>query len=82
MYGSKIPDPEAWLITRWLSDPFAGGSYSHLPVGATPDDRAALAEPVADRVFLAGEATVVDQPATVHGAYLSGIREAQRIINR
>jgi monoamine oxidase len=82
MYGSRIPDPEAWLITRWLSDPFAGGSYSHLPVGAAPDDRVALAEPIADRVFFAGEATLVDQPATVHGAYLSGIREAQRMINR
>ncbi len=81
MYGADIPNPEGWLITRWLSDPFAGGSYSHLPVGATPDDRAALAEPINDRVFFAGEATMIEQAATVHGAYLSGVREAQRIMN-
>lgn len=79
MYGADIPEPEGYLITRWLSDPFAGGSYSHLPVGATPDDRAALTEPIADRVFFAGEATVIDHAATVHGAYLSGVREAQQI---
>lgn len=80
MYGSQIPYPEAWLITRWLSDPFAGGSYSHLPVGAAPDDRAALAESIADRVFFAGEATLIDHSATVHGAYLSGVREARQIV--
>jgi monoamine oxidase len=84
MYGADIPDPEDYLITRWLSDPFAGGSYSHLPVGATPDDRAALAKPIGNRIFFTGEAATIDQPATVHGAYLSGIREgireAQRIV--
>lgn len=79
MYGASIPDPDGYLITRWLSDPFAGGSYSHLPVGATPDDRAALAEPIGDRVFFAGEATMIEQAATVHGAYLSGLRAAQQI---
>ena len=25
-----------WLVTRWAADPFALGSYSYLPVGATP----------------------------------------------
>jgi monoamine oxidase len=79
MYGADIPDPEGYLITRWLSDPFAGGSYSHLPVGATPDDRAALAEPIGERIFFAGEATMIEQAATVHGAYLSGLRAAQQI---
>ena len=30
------------LLTRWATDPFSLGSYSFLPVGATPDDRLAL----------------------------------------
>ena len=38
-----------------------------------------LAAPVEDRLFFAGEATNRAYRATVHGAYLSGIREAERI---
>ncbi|MBC7544844.1 MAG: FAD-dependent oxidoreductase [Candidatus Sericytochromatia bacterium] len=39
------------------------------------------AEPNAAQLFFAGEATSVNDPATVHGAYLSGLREAKRISN-
>ena len=67
-----VPDPEAWTITRWRADPFARGSYSFLAVGSSPDDRRALAAPVGDRLFFAGEATSVDNPATAHGALTSG----------
>lgn len=79
MYGEDIPDPTDWHISRWGSDPFAGGSYSWLAVGSTPDDRETLAEPVNDQLFFAGEATSLDYPATVHGAYLSGITAAEAI---
>jgi monoamine oxidase len=79
IYGASIPDPEAWLITRWVADPFAGGSYSYLPPNASSEDRDALAEPVADRLFFAGEATSRQYPATVHGALLSGRRAAKQI---
>lgn len=68
------------LRTRWAADPFALGSYSFLPVGATPADRAALAAPIQDRLLLAGEATWVDAPATVHGALLSGRRAAEVLL--
>lgn len=79
IYGEDIPDPAAWLITRWASDPFAGGSYSYTPVGASSEDYEQMAEPVSDRLFFAGEATHREYPATVHGAFLSGLREARRI---
>ncbi|MBI3764836.1 MAG: FAD-dependent oxidoreductase [Chloroflexi bacterium] len=79
MYGGGIPDPESFQITRWIADPFAGGSYSHMAPGSTLDDRDALAEPVGDRLFFAGEATHREHAATAHGAYLSGVREAERI---
>jgi polyamine oxidase len=39
-----------------------------------------LGEPVADRVLFAGEATMERAFAQVPGAYMSGIREADRII--
>ena len=68
-------------MTRWASDPLAGGSYSYFRVGAEAEDYDALAEPVGDRLFFAGEATNRTHPATVHGAHLSGLREARRIGN-
>jgi monoamine oxidase len=40
-----------------------------------------LADPLAERVFFAGEATMVDSYSTVHGAYLSGQRAAKQIIS-
>ncbi|GIK75480.1 MAG: amine oxidase [Chloroflexota bacterium] len=79
IYGDAIPAPEAVHVTRWLSDPFARGAYSSLAVGATPDDRATLAAPVAGRLFFAGEATHRNYPSTVHGAYLSGLEAASSI---
>jgi monoamine oxidase len=40
-----------------------------------------LAEPIGTKVFFAGEHTERDYFSTAHGAYLSGIREANRIID-
>ncbi|MGQ9407519.1 flavin monoamine oxidase family protein [Mycolicibacterium gilvum] len=76
----RAPTPSGVIVTRWAQDPFARGSYSFLAVGSSPDDQDALAAPVADRVAFAGEATHRDFFATVHGAYLSGLREADRIL--
>ena len=80
LYGVSIPEPQATFITRWAADPFAGGSYSFVPPGAGEADYEAMAEPVAERLFFAGEATHPEYPATVHGALLSGYREAKRIM--
>ncbi|MGB0835772.1 MAG: flavin monoamine oxidase family protein [Psychrobium sp.] len=80
IYGEDIPNPTDILITRWGKDPFSFGAYSYLKIGAFPIMRETLAKPVNGRLFFAGEATSRDYPATVHGAYLSGLREAKRII--
>jgi monoamine oxidase len=79
IYGNGIPKPEASLITRWGQDPFSFGAYSYLPAGACCDDYDILAMPVDDRLFFAGEATCRQYIGTVHGAFLSGEREAMRI---
>src|SRR5262249_51224561 len=79
IFGRGIPDPESLVTTRWSQDIFSYGSYSYLSVGATGEDYEAMAQPVADRLFFAGEATHSKYLATTHGAYLSGIREANRI---
>jgi len=75
-----IEDPIGWIVTKWKSDPFAYGSYSYYKVGSTPQDYDILAEPVRNILFFAGEATNRKFPGTVHGAYLSGKREAERIV--
>ena len=76
----KAPDPVDHLITNWMADPFARGSFSYTAVGATDVDRTVLAEPIEERVFFAGEATEIEHSATVHGAMLSGLREATHIL--
>ncbi|MFO0612636.1 MAG: FAD-dependent oxidoreductase [Polyangiaceae bacterium] len=81
MFGDSVPMPVACIASRWGKDPFALGSYSHLAVGAKVSDRESLAQPVAERLFFAGEATESDYPATVTGALLSGRREAARVLS-
>jgi len=81
IYGDDIPEPTEWQITRWASDPYALGSYSYYAVGSTPEDRIALDAPVMNRLFFAGEATRTDHPSTVHGAFMSGEDQAQRILS-
>ncbi|MGC5326209.1 flavin monoamine oxidase family protein [Brevibacillus sp. SYSU BS000544] len=79
-YGNSIPYPLSSKITRWASDPYARGSYTLHHADSTSEDMAALAESVDNRLFFAGEATNPDDYASVQGAYLSGVREAEKII--
>lgn len=81
IYGPDIPAPDDWQITRWASDPLALGAYSYYAVGTDRATRRALAAPVAGRLFFAGEATSQDHPSTVHGAYMSGLRVAEDILD-
>lgn len=79
-YGAAVPEPEAWLCSRWSEDPFAFGSYSYLAAGSSGEDRDALAQPVDGVLFFAGEATSRTHAATVHGALLTGRRAASAIL--
>jgi monoamine oxidase len=69
----------ATFVTRWTSDPFTLGSYTFLPVGASQDDLDLLAIPPDPSLGFAGEHTLFEHYGTVHGAMLSGIREAHRL---
>lgn len=77
---TKASPPVAVKFSAWKWDEFAGGSYSYLPVGVKEENRNALAENCG-RIYFAGEATIYGYAATVHGTYLSGQREAKKIIN-
>ncbi|CAL9754074.1 unnamed protein product [Musa acuminata subsp. burmannicoides] len=83
IYGPKgvfVPDPIQTMCTRWGSDPLCCGSYSHVRVGSSGSDYNILAANVGGRLFFAGEATNREHPATMHGAFLSGLREASCIL--
>lgn len=65
--------------TAWGRDPYARGSYSHAMPGHA-DARSVLAAPVDERLFFAGEACMVHDFSTAHGAYHSGVAAADAAI--
>jgi monoamine oxidase len=68
--------------SNWSADPYARGAYSFHAPGSGLDDRRRLQEPVSDRLYLAGEAVGVNNPATVHGAMSSGRYAAEQLMRR
>ncbi|MBN8681189.1 MAG: FAD-dependent oxidoreductase [Chitinophagales bacterium] len=80
IYGSSIPDPVDFLRTRWNSNENSFGAYSYTAVGTEMRHFDDLAAAVQDKLFFAGEHTEIDYFSTAHGAYLSGLREAEKII--
>ena len=65
--------------TAWGRDPYARGSYSHAMPGHA-EARSALAAPVDGRLFFAGEACMIHDFSTAHGAYRSGVAAADAVI--
>ena len=76
-YGQNIPAPVDVFFTKWASDKFSYGAYSFTSVGNTPETYYEISVPIDDLIYFAGEHTHQDYPATIHGAYLSGLRAAQ-----
>lgn len=74
-----VPEPARMVRSSWGTDSFTRGSHSVMVVGATPEHREALATPIGDRVFFAGEATSVDAANTIRGARASGRRAGQQV---
>lgn len=79
VFGEGVPEPVEAIITRWGSDRFARGSYSYTGPDFQPDDYEVMAKPVGN-LFFAGEHTCGTHPATVHGAYISGLRAASEVL--
>ncbi|KAM7512979.1 hypothetical protein LguiB_011854 [Lonicera macranthoides] len=82
------------LKSHWGNDPLFLGSYSYVAVGSSGDDIDNLAEPLPKntstnngtngapslQILFAGEATHRTHYSTTHGAYFSGLREANRLL--
>lgn len=82
LFGQQVRDAfvrgrlAAWSHERW-----SHGAYTYTPVGAG-NARTLLAAPIADTLWLAGEATVTNgHVATVHGAIETGRRAAAAILH-
>jgi monoamine oxidase len=79
--GQPTLEPSSALWVNWVDDPYSFGGYSATPPGAR-DAHAALAEPIASKLYWAGEAAAGPTwKASVHGAYFSGRRAAGEILS-
>ncbi|XP_030011399.1 peroxisomal N(1)-acetyl-spermine/spermidine oxidase [Sphaeramia orbicularis] len=85
--GNPIITPTRVLRSQWFHDPWTCGSYSYPGKGCSAQDLDNLREPMPTKgsqplqVLFAGEATHPCFYSTVHGAVLSGWREADRLIS-
>jgi len=82
-----VPEPTELIRTNWNSNPYVLGSYSYINGHSNSTDNIKyLSEPIyiksVPRILFAGEATHADYYTTVHGAYLSGQREAARLLRQ
>lgn len=92
--GFGIPEDQQGAFvnikrSKWGQNPLFRGSYSYVKVGSTGKDIDTLAEPLPRlsdgeaaplQLLFAGEATHRHYYSTTHGAYFSGLREAERLL--
>ncbi|XP_041865576.1 peroxisomal N(1)-acetyl-spermine/spermidine oxidase-like [Melanotaenia boesemani] len=87
--GNPTISPRRVLRSQWFHDPWTCGSYTHLGRGCSEQDLDNMMEPLPPKgsqsqplqVLFAGEATHPCYFSTVHGALLTGWREADRLIS-
>jgi len=80
IFGSGIRNELRPLAaSEWTKTPSIRGGYSHALPGQA-DARLELAKPYDGRVFFAGEATHQTDFSTAHGAYQSGLRAAEEVL--
>ncbi len=74
-------DNKIMIVQDWTKTDYIKGGYSYPLPGATNNDRKAIGQPVAGKVFFAGEATdITGQAGMVNGALASAERAAQEVI--
>lgn len=84
----NVPVPTMHTVSRWHQNPLFLGTHSYPSTESSLDDFDVLSEPVSfseklpPRLFFAGEHTNRSYPATVHGAFISGLRVVAEVANR
>ncbi|CCH41220.1 Amine oxidase [flavin-containing] A [Wickerhamomyces ciferrii] len=78
---TDIPNPINQIVTEWTIDPYQRGAYTACFPGDDPISAMIAFEQGFGNVRFAGEHTILEGCGCVHGAWNSGKREANYIIN-
>jgi polyamine oxidase len=68
--------------SAWVGNLDVAGAYSYIRKGSHPSVRHTLAGPILPGMWFAGEHTSAAHPATMHGAWFSGLRAAEQVTPR
>ena len=80
-YGNDVPNATDMKYYNWYNDKFYRGMFTTIPLNLTVEEKLNLAVPEG-RLYLSGEANIIDLYGTVHGAYCSGINAATDILHK
>ena len=82
MYGEVVRENYIdFFIQDWYDNKWVKGAYSYAPVGQMPDARKKAAQPLADKIFFAGEAMNQNgHHQSVHGAMETGKEAVEKIL--
>jgi hypothetical protein len=84
--GREVPNPIDYCMTRWGQEKYSRMAFTYIPPGVDGGKELASmgdaihdpARPEKPLIMFAGEHTTPYHPSTMHGAFLSGVREAYR----
>ena len=80
---NNVPEPICKpIVTRWNNDQYSYGSYSYTKINSSAKMYTDIAAPATPSLFFAGEHTSKHYHSTVHGAWSTGKREAERIMEQ
>ncbi|CDW77606.1 amine oxidase [Stylonychia lemnae] len=77
----QATDYVKYYRSNWNHDQFARQAYSFVKVGATKEDPLNIAQDIDKKIYFAGEHTNFNFIGSAHGAYISGIDVASKIID-
>ncbi len=80
--SSSGPQVLGYLRTNWGRDRFSYGSYSHIAKGAWRRNHGHLAQPIADKLYFAGEAANPNRNSSVHAALETGQSTVGKLLDQ
>lgn len=80
-YELKELWPKDYRITRWESDQYCYGSYTHFDVGTNMESTKVLRKPINDKLWIVGEHCYGEHIGCAHGAFQTGMWAAEQIMD-